>query len=80
MKDKKIIVTKEKRTSAIKWCGVAKSAVVGFTIAALGYAVGSKITKQRIGAGMDLCFEKDPTLKDHTVNVMSEVFKDRLME
>ena len=44
--------------------------------AVLGYIVGSKYTKARIADGIAVCWEKDPTLKDHMWQTTCDVLKD----
>lgn len=44
--------------------------------AVLGYIVGSKYTQERIANGIQACWDKDPTLKDHMWQTTCDVLKD----
>lgn len=80
-KKKKFRLT-EKQKENLK----AGLAIGGAALAVLGYGcligvgIGANANDKQIGRGLDMCFEEDPTLKQHLVDTIMKVQAKQLME
>ena len=65
----------KRKVPALVW-GSLMMVAAGF----IGYKFGGMVRGWHTGYGLNICFEKDPTLKEHMATVMSEIAKEKLMK
>ena len=77
----KIFKTEQQKENFKAGLAIGGAALVVFGYGWLcGYCIGFDSCDKQTAKGLDMCFEKDPTLKQHMVDTILKVQGEKLME
>lgn len=77
----KIFRTEEQKENFKAGLAIGGAALVVFGYGCLcGFGIGFNSCDKQTGKGLEMCFEEDPTLKQHLVDTMIKVQSKQLMK